>query len=79
MEAVLLSPSLMICLAAMAEERWMGSMKMLAASEPEIMENLDSEAMEKLRERSSGSHETSSTRCRPPGGPPSYLGDGQRR
>ena len=29
----------------------MGSMKMLAASEPEIMENLDSDAMEKLEER----------------------------
>lgn len=40
----------MIFLAATAEERWMGSMKMLAASEPEIMENLDSDAMEKLRE-----------------------------
>lgn len=43
-----LSPSLMIFLAAMADDRWMGSMKMLAASEPEMVENLDSEAMEKL-------------------------------
>lgn len=43
-----LSPSLMIFLAAMADDRWMGSMKMLAASEPEMAENLDSEAMEKL-------------------------------
>ena len=41
----------MIFFAAMADERWMGSMKMLAASEPEIMENLDSDAMEKLEER----------------------------
>lgn len=31
-------PSLMICFAATAEERWMGSMNMLSASEPEIME-----------------------------------------
>lgn len=38
----------MIFLAAMADDRWMGSMKMLAASEPEMAENLDSEAMEKL-------------------------------
>lgn len=38
----------MIFLAAMADERWMGSMKMLSASDPEIMENLDSEVMEKL-------------------------------
>lgn len=38
----------MIFLAAMADDRWMGSIKMLAASEPEIMENLDSDAMEKL-------------------------------
>ena len=38
----------MIFFAAMADERWMGSMKMLAASEPEMMENLDSDAMEKL-------------------------------
>lgn len=42
------SPSLMIFLAAMADDRWMGSIKMLAASEPEIAENLDSETMEKL-------------------------------
>lgn len=41
----------MIFLAAMADERWMGSMKILAASEPEIMENLDSDAMEKLTGR----------------------------
>lgn len=41
----------MIFFAAMAGERWMGSMKMLAASEPEIMENLDSDAMEKLTDR----------------------------
>ena len=39
----------MICLAAMADDRWMGSMKMLSASEPEIMENLDSEIVEKLQ------------------------------
>lgn len=38
----------MIFLAAMADDRWMGSMKMLAASEPEMAENLDSETMEKL-------------------------------
>lgn len=39
----------MIFLAAMADDRWMGSMKMLVASEPVIAENLDSmEAMEKL-------------------------------
>lgn len=38
----------MIFLAAMADDRWMGSIKMLAASEPEIAENLDSETMEKL-------------------------------
>lgn len=38
----------MIFLAAMADDRWIGSMKMLAASEPEMAENLDSEAMEKL-------------------------------
>lgn len=39
----------MIFLAAMADDRWMGSMKMLVASEPEIEENLDSmEAKEKL-------------------------------
>lgn len=42
------SPSLMIFLAATADDRWMGSIKMLAASEPEIAENLDSETMEKL-------------------------------
>lgn len=43
------SPSLMIFLAATADDRWMGSMKMLAASEPETVENLDSETMEKLQ------------------------------
>lgn len=43
------SPSLMIFLAATADDRWMGSMKMLAASELEMVENLDSETMEKLR------------------------------
>lgn len=42
------SPSLMIFLAAMADDRWMGSMKMLAESDLEIVENLDSETMEKL-------------------------------
>lgn len=42
------SPSLMIFLAATADDRWMGSIKMLAASEPEIVENLDSDTMEKL-------------------------------
>lgn len=46
----LVSPSLMIFLAAMADDRWMGSMKMLAASEPEIVENRDSDIMEKLRD-----------------------------
>lgn len=50
------SPSLMIFLAAMADDRWMGSMKMLAASEPEIMENLDSEAMEKLKRKLRNNH-----------------------
>lgn len=45
------SPSLMIFLAAMADDRWMGSMKILAASEPEIVENLDSDNMEKLGEK----------------------------
>lgn len=40
----------MIFLAAMADDKWMGSMKMLLASEPVIEENLDSmEAMEKLK------------------------------
>lgn len=43
------SPSLMIFVAATAGDRWMGSMKMLAESEPEVVENLDSETMEKLR------------------------------
>lgn len=46
-----LSPSLMIFLAAMADERWMGSMKMLSASEPDTTENLDSDSMEKLKIR----------------------------
>ncbi|TNN73738.1 hypothetical protein EYF80_016118 [Liparis tanakae] len=41
----------MIFLAAMADDRWMGSMKMLAASEPEIIDNLDSDAVEKLSGR----------------------------
>ena len=41
----------MIFFAAMADERWMGSIKMLAASEPEMVENLDSDTKEKLRER----------------------------
>lgn len=48
------SPSLMIFLAATPEDRWMGSMKMLAASEPEMAENLDSETVEKLRGQRTG-------------------------
>lgn len=35
-----LLPSLMICLAATAEERWMGSMKMLSVSASETTEYL---------------------------------------
>lgn len=46
----------MIFLAAMADDRWMGSIKMLAASEPEIVENLDSEAMEKLKRKLRNNH-----------------------
>lgn len=38
----------MIFFAATPEERWMGSIKMLAASDAEIMESLDSDVIEKL-------------------------------
>lgn len=37
----------MIFLAAMADDRWMGSMKMLSASDPEIIEKR-SDTVEKL-------------------------------
>ncbi len=37
-ETAMHRPSLMIFLAAMEEDRWIGSMKMLSASEPEITE-----------------------------------------
>ena len=39
------SPSLMICLAATAEERWMGSMKMLSVSASETIEYLKEEGI----------------------------------
>lgn len=76
----------MIFLAAMADDRWMGSMKMLAASEPEMPENLDSmEAMEKLRVGKVGrveEEEESAGDLYSRAGPDhacSYLGEGQRR
>lgn len=69
----------MIFLAATAEERWMGSMKMLAASEPEIMENLDSDAMEKLRRRHADLELNQTKHLIAAARVASYLGDGQRR
>lgn len=39
-QMVVVLPSLMICLAATAEERWMGSMKMLSVSASETTEYL---------------------------------------
>lgn len=37
---IVLLPSLMICLAATVDDRWIGSMKMLSVSVPDITEYL---------------------------------------
>lgn len=52
-------------------------MKMLAASEPEIMENLDSDAMEKLKEETPERNDLESNQTKRPHGPCGVLPGGR--